>query len=59
VSVKIIHGDDDGDFEPDAVLHCGEPLSGDASAVPKPMVVAEALSPGTRTVDLSPEQREF
>ena len=42
---------DDNDFEPDAVLHCGERLPGDAIAVPEPMVVVEVLSPSTRGDD--------
>jgi Uma2 family endonuclease len=44
---------DDNDFEPDAVLHCGEALPGDAIAVPEPMVVVEVLSPSTRGDDLT------
>ena len=44
---------DESDFEPDAVLHCGERLSGDAVAVPNPMVVVEVLSPSTRGDDLT------
>lgn len=44
---------DDNDFEPDAVLRCGDPLPGDAVAVPDPIVVVEVLSPSTRAVDLT------
>jgi Uma2 family endonuclease len=44
---------DDSDFEPDAVLHCGERLPGDAVAVPNPMIVVEVLSPSTRGDDLT------
>jgi Uma2 family endonuclease len=44
---------DESDFEPDAVLRCGDPLSGDATAVPDPVVVVEVLSPSTRGVDLT------
>jgi Uma2 family endonuclease len=44
---------DDNDFEPDAMVHCGEPLSGDASAVPQPLIVVEVLSPSTRGNDLT------
>jgi len=33
---------DDSDFEPDAVLRCGDPLSGDAIAVPDPMIIVES-----------------
>src|SRR5450432_899985 len=39
---------DDRDFEPDAVLHCGEKLTRDAIAVPEPMVVVEVLSRSIR-----------
>ena len=44
---------DDSDFEPDAVLHCGERLPGDAVAVPDPIIVVEVLSPSTRGDDLT------
>jgi len=44
---------DDSDFEPDAILHCGEALPGDAIAVPDPLVVVEVLSPSTRGDDLT------
>lgn len=44
---------DNSDYEPDAILRCGPPLSGDAIAVPDPLVIVEVLSPSTRTVDLT------
>jgi Uma2 family endonuclease len=44
---------DDSDFEPDAILHCGDPLPGDSIAVPDPLIVVEVLSPSTRGVDLT------
>ena len=44
---------DDSDFEPDAILRCGDALTDDGIAIPDPMVVVEVLSPGTRSVDLS------
>ena len=44
---------DDSDFEPDAILHCGPRLPGNAIAVPDPLVVVEVLSPGTRGDDLT------
>jgi Uma2 family endonuclease len=44
---------DDSDFEPDAVLRCGEPLSSEATAVPDPLVIVEVLSPSTRGDDLT------
>ena len=44
---------DDSDFEPDAVVHCGDPLPGDSVSVPEPLVVVEVLSPSTRGGDLT------
>jgi Uma2 family endonuclease len=44
---------DDSDFEPDAVLRCGEPLSPEGIAVPDPLVVVEVLSPSRRGGDLT------
>jgi Uma2 family endonuclease len=44
---------DDNDFEPDAILRCGDALPGDGVDVPDPMVVVEVLSPNT----LSPSTR--
>lgn len=44
---------DDNDFEPDALVRCGDPLPGDAVAVPDPVIVVEILSPSTRQVDLT------
>lgn len=43
----------DSDFEPDAVLRCGPPLPGDALAVPDAIIVAEVLSPSTKSDDLT------
>ncbi len=44
---------DDSDFEPDAVLRCGEALPPDATVVPDPVVLVEVLSPTTRGGDLT------
>jgi Uma2 family endonuclease len=44
---------DDSDFEPDAILRCGDALTDDGVTIPDPLVVVEVLSPGTRSVDLS------
>lgn len=43
-------GEDD-DFEPDAIVRCGERLAGDATKVPDPLIVVEVLSPSTSTTD--------
>jgi Uma2 family endonuclease len=44
---------DENDYEPDAIVRCGEALSDDAITVPDPLVIVEVLSPGTRNVDLT------
>jgi Uma2 family endonuclease len=49
----------ESDYEPDAVLRCGDPLPGDAVSVPDPLVVVEVLSPGTRGGDLARKLVEF
>ena len=38
-------------YEPDAVVNSGPPIRDDAIAAPNPVIVVEALSPGTRGVD--------
>ena len=42
---------DGTDYEPDALVYCGERLVADAVAVPNPVVVVEVLSPSTRSTD--------
>lgn len=42
---------DDTDYEPDAVVTCGERMADDAIVAPNPVVVVEVLSPSTRSVD--------
>jgi Uma2 family endonuclease len=39
-------------YQPDAMVYCGEPISGDALAVPDPVIVVEVLSPGNALKDL-------
>ena len=41
----------DSDYEPDALVNCGEAMADDAIAAPNPVVVVEVLSPGTASVD--------
>jgi Uma2 family endonuclease len=43
-------GDDD-DFEPDAIVRCGERLADDATKVLDPLIVVEVLSPSTSATD--------
>ncbi len=50
----------DSDYEPDAVLRCGEPwLPGDAMAVPDPLAIVEVLSPTTSGVDRGLKLRDY
>jgi Uma2 family endonuclease len=39
-------------YQPDALVYCGEPVSGDALEIPNPVVVFEVLSPGKAMTDL-------
>ncbi|MBV9655938.1 MAG: Uma2 family endonuclease [Acetobacteraceae bacterium] len=39
------------DYEPDAVVNCGEKLPDDAIAAPNPVIIVEVLSPSTRAID--------
>lgn len=48
ITVKV---GDDHDYEPDAVVNCGDPLPDDAVAAPNPVTVVEVLSPSTRSTD--------
>jgi Uma2 family endonuclease len=41
----------DSDYEPDALVNCGEPMADDAAAAPNPVIVVEVLSPGTASTD--------
>lgn len=43
--------DADTDYEPDALVNCGEPIGDDVVAAPNPVVVVEVVSPGSRAVD--------
>ena len=51
--------DDDTDYEPDAVVNCGEPMADDAVAAPNPVVVVEVLSPSTRSVDTGAKLTDY
>jgi Uma2 family endonuclease len=42
---------ENSDFEPDALLHCGPLLPGDATRVSDPLVLVEVLSPNSGTRD--------
>jgi Uma2 family endonuclease len=47
------------DYEPDAVLYCGEKLPADAIAVPDPLVIVEVLSPSTSSIDRAWKLKEY
>ncbi len=39
-------------YQPDVLVYCGDPISGEALEVPNPVVVVEVLSPGNAMTDL-------
>jgi Uma2 family endonuclease len=41
----------DSDYEPDALVNCGEPMADDAVAAPNPVIIVEVLSPGTTSTN--------
>ncbi len=43
--------DDDTDYEPDALINCGDPIPNEAIAAPNPVVIVEVLSPSTQSID--------
>jgi len=43
--------DDDTDYEPDALVNCGDPIDDEATAAPNPVVIVEVLSPRTESLD--------
>ncbi len=50
---------EDSDFEPDALMHCGPPLQGDAIRVNDPLVLVEVLSPDSGTRDRATKVRAY
>ena len=49
----------ESDYEPDAVLRCGERLAADAVAIPDPLVIIEVLSPSTSGIDRGLKLRDY
>ena len=41
----------DSDYEPEALVNCGEPMADNAVAAPNPVIIVEVLSPGTASTD--------
>jgi Uma2 family endonuclease len=50
---------EDTDYEPDAVVNCGEPPPGDVIAVPNPVIVVEVLSPATAARDVGTKLADY
>jgi Uma2 family endonuclease len=42
---------DGTDYQPDALVNCGDPIPDEAIAVPNPVVIVEVLSPRTESLD--------
>jgi Uma2 family endonuclease len=49
----------ESDYEPDAVVHCGDKLPDDAVAVPDPLIIVEVLSPSTSATDRAWKLQEY
>lgn len=49
----------DSDYEPDAIVYCGQKLPADAVAVPDPLVIVEVLSPSTSGIDRAWKLKEY
>ncbi len=50
---------ENSDFEPDAVLRCGQRLPGDVTTVPDPLMLVEVLSPDSGTRDRATKLRAY
>jgi Uma2 family endonuclease len=48
----LVRIDAKNSYQPDVLVYCGEPISGDALVVPNPVSVVEVLSPGNAMTDL-------
>ncbi len=51
--------DDGTDYEPDAAVHCGGPISANAIAIPNPVIVVEVLSPSTQAIDTGAKLADY
>jgi Uma2 family endonuclease len=50
---------EDYDYEPDALVNCGDPLPADVMAAPNPVVVVEVLSPSTQSTDTGAKLADY
>jgi Uma2 family endonuclease len=48
----IVRIDTRNSYQPDVLVYCGDPVSGDALEVPNPVIVVEVLSPSNALRDL-------
>ena len=48
----VVRIDSRNSYQPEVLVYCGEPLSGDTLEVPEPVIVVEVLSPGNAITDL-------
>lgn len=46
-------------YEPDALVRCGDPLTGDAIEINDPVIVVEVLSPSTSGTDYGKKLRDY
>lgn len=50
---------DDTDYEPDALVNCGDRIGRDVMTAPNPVVVVEVLSPSTRSIDTGSKLADY
>jgi Uma2 family endonuclease len=50
---------EDYDYEPDALVNCGDRLPPDAIAAPTPIIIVEVLSPSTRALDAGAKLADY
>jgi Uma2 family endonuclease len=50
---------EDYDYEPDAIVSCGDRLPPDAIAAPRPIIIVEVLSPSTRAYDAGAKLADY
>lgn len=56
LSVRI---DDKVSYKPDALVRCGDPLTGDTIEIADPVIVVEVLSPSTSGTDYGKKLRDY
>lgn len=50
---------EDIDYEPDAIVNCGERLAGDVTVASSPAVIVEVLSPSTASIDTGAKLADY